>query len=145
MQRTYADDRLHQLAGEMFRRSSAAVATSREGHRQQRSDLGVRPFPAVAVQVLGAGAKAAVARHGSVKTVLPVATKKAVRVAQNLLANERIGICAHNDSAGLAAGGPTHNISFRRIAWHDCDARCRVRVSLLDIRALPVRLPSIGR
>src|SRR5215831_8763716 len=30
-QRTYVDDRLHQLAGEMFRRSSAAVATSREG------------------------------------------------------------------------------------------------------------------
>ena len=77
--------------------------------------------------------------------VLPVATKEAIRVAQNLLANKRIGVCAHNDSAGLAAGGPTDNISFRRIARHDCYARRRVRVSLLDIRALPVRLPSIGR
>src|SRR5262249_44134095 len=56
-----------------------------------------------------------------------------------------IGISAQNDGAGLTAGGPTDNISFRRIARHDCYARRRVRVSLLDIRALPVRLPSIGR
>src|SRR2546425_4316581 len=85
------------------------------------------------------------ARYVPVKTVLPAAAKEAIRVPQNLRANERIGICAHHNGPRLPAWGPTDNISFRRIARHDCYARRRVRVSLLDIRALPVRLPSIGR
>src|SRR5262249_925342 len=76
---------------------------------------------------------------------LLAATKEAFRVPQNLRANERIGICAHHNGPRLPTWGPTDNISFRRIARHDCYARRRVWVSLPDIRALPVRFPSIGR
>ena len=88
---------------------------------------------------------AAVGTLWSGEDVLPAATKEAIRVPQNLRANERIGICAHHNGPRLPTWGPTDNISFRRIARHGCYARRRVRVSLLDIRALPVRLPSIGR
>ena len=69
----------------------------------------------------------------------------AAGIAKQICPDIWIGISAQNDSAGPTAGGPTDNINFRRIARHDCYARRRVRVSLLDIRALPVRLPSIGR
>src|SRR5215831_214090 len=88
---------------------------------------------------------ATTAGYAAMKIVLPPAAKEAIRVSQNLRANERIGICAHNNGPRLPTWGPTDNISFRRIARHGCYARRRVRVSLPDIRALPVRLPSIGR
>jgi integrase len=91
------------------------------------------------------GSYGGVARYVPVKTVLLGAAKEATRVPQNLRANERIGICAHHNGPRLPTWGPTDNISFRRIARHGCYARRRVRVSLPDIGALPVRLPSIGR
>jgi len=59
------------------------------------------------VQALGAGAEPGEwlsARNFPMKTVLPAAaTKEAIRVAQNLLANERIGIRAHHDGVRLVA------------------------------------------
>ena len=58
------------------------------------------------------------ARYVPVKTVLPAAAKEAIRVPQNLRANERIGICAHHNGPRLPTWGPTDNISFRRIARH---------------------------
>jgi hypothetical protein len=75
----------------------------------------------------------------------PSATEKTAGIAKQICPDTWIGISAHNDSAGLTAGGPTDNIRFRRIARHGRYARRRVRVSLVDIRTLPVRLPSIGR
>ena len=78
--------------------------------------------------------------------LLMVATAEvAAGIAKQICPDIWTGISAQNDSAGLAAGGPTDNIRFRRIARHDRYARRRVRVSLLDIGALSVRLPSIGR
>src|SRR5262249_11941794 len=85
------------------------------------------------------------ARYVAVKIVLPVATKEAICVTHNLLANERIGIRTHHNGPRLPTWGPTNNISFRRAARHGCYARRRVRISLPSIRVLPVRLPSIGR
>ena len=44
------------------------------------------------------------ARNFPTKTVLPAAaTKEAIRVAQNLLTNERIGIRTHHDGVRLVA------------------------------------------
>jgi hypothetical protein len=77
--------------------------------------------------------------------LLSRAAEVAGGIAKQIRPDIWIGISAQNDSAGPPAGGPTDNISFRRIAWHGCYARRRVWVSLLNIRALPVRLPSIGR
>ena len=77
--------------------------------------------------------------------LLSRAAEVAGGIAKQLCPDIWIGISAQNDSAGLTAGGPTDNIRFRRIARHDRYARRRVRVSLVDIRTLPVRLPSIGR
>jgi len=74
-----------------------------------------------------------------VRLLSPATAEVPAGIVKQICPDIWIGISAHNDSAGLAAGGPTDNISFRRIARHDCYARCRVRVSLLDIRALPRR------
>ena len=76
-------------------------------------------------------------------------TEKAAGIAKQICPDTWIGISAHNDSAGLTAGGPTDDIRLRRIARHGCYARRRVRVSLVDRRSLPVcslpvRLASIG-
>src|SRR5262249_42778724 len=76
---------------------------------------------------------------------LLAATKEAFRVPQNLRANDRIGTCCHHNGPRLPTWGPPDNIGFRRIARHDCYARRRVRVSLPDIGALPVRFPSIDK
>jgi len=79
-------------------------------------------------------------------TLLPAAAaKEPIRVPQNLRANEGIGICAHHNGPRLVTRGPTDNISSRRVARHGCYTRRRIRVSVLDIRALSLRLPSVGR
>jgi hypothetical protein len=75
----------------------------------------------------------------------PATAEKAAGIAKQICPDTWIGIGAHDDSAGLTAGGPTDNIRFRRIARHGRYARRRVRESLVDIRTLPLRLPSIGR
>ena len=83
------------------------------------------------------------ARYVAVKIVLPAATKEAIRVPQNLRANERIGISAHHNGARLAAWGPTDDIGLRCIPGHDCDAAA---VRLAAIRPLlPVSLLSVSR
>src|SRR5262249_9024745 len=71
--------------------------------------------------------------------------EEAAGIAKQICPDIWIGISAHNNSAGPTAGGPTDNIRFGRIARHDRYARCRVRVSLLDIRAWSVCFPGIGR
>jgi hypothetical protein len=77
------------------------------------------------------------------KTVLPVAAKEAIRVAQKLLANERIGICAHHDGSRLITWGPTDHIGLRCIPGHDRDAPA---VRLAAIRPLlPVSMLGVSR
>jgi hypothetical protein len=47
-------------------------------------------------------------RYVPMKSVLPAAaTKEAIRVAQNLLANERIGIRPHHNGSRLITWSPT--------------------------------------
>ena len=73
--------------------------------RHRGPTFSIRSFPIV--QALGAGAEPGErlsARNFPMKTVLlAAATKEAIRVAQNLLANERIGIRAHHDGVRLVA------------------------------------------
>src|SRR5258708_36624343 len=77
------------------------------------------------------------------KTVLPAAAKEAIRVAQNLLANERIGIRAHHNGSRLITWSPTDHIGSRCIPGHDRDAAA---VGLVAIhRLLPVALLRVGR
>jgi hypothetical protein len=98
------------------------------------------------VHALGAGAKAVQrlpARHVAVKTALPAATKEAIRVAQNLLANEGIGICAHHDGPRLVTWGPTDHIGPRCIPRHDRDAPA-VRLAAI-CPLLPVSLLGVSR
>src|SRR5262249_18770551 len=56
------------------------------------------------------------------KAALPAATEEAVCVAQNLLANERIGVRTHHNGSRLVAWGPADHIGARRIARHNCYA-----------------------
>src|SRR5262249_32408590 len=84
------------------------------------------------------------ARHVPMKSVLPAAaTKEAIRVAQNLLANERIGIRTHHNGSRLITWSPTDHIGPRCIPGHDRDSAA---VGLVAIRRLlPVALLRVSR
>src|SRR5262249_26352486 len=111
-----------------------------------RPDAWIVMFDILSVRHAGVWLARPHTRWGRLERVfLSLAAEVAARIFEQICPDIWIGISAQNDGAGLTAGGPTDNISFRRIARHDCYARRRVRVSLLDIRALPVHLPSIGR
>jgi len=66
----------------------------------------------------------------------PATTEEAARIAEDLLTDEWIGICAHDNRSGLAAWGPTDHITRRCIP---VDAWCAIR------GLLPVFLPCVGR
>src|SRR5215471_12951304 len=75
-------------------------------------------------------------RYVPMKSVLPAAAaKEAIRVAQNLLANERIGIRPHHNGSRLITWSPTDHIGPWCIPGHDRDAYA---VGLVTIRRLPL-------
>jgi hypothetical protein len=116
-------------------RRHAGIIWSIAGQRRA-SAAGLRPGNKICIK------RCAATR--SATTLSPATAEVAAGIAKQRRPDIRIGISAKNDSAGLTAGGPTDNISFRRIARHGRYARRRVRVSLVDMRDLP-DLPSIGR
>src|SRR5215831_11081054 len=48
----------------------------------------------------------------------PAATEKAACIAEDLLTDEWIGVGAHHDRSGLAAGRPTDHIARRGVRVH---------------------------
>src|SRR5262249_9203628 len=71
----------------------------------------------------------------------PAAAEEPACIAEDLLADEWIGVGAHHDRSGLAAWGPTDHIARRGAPVHP---RRAVGV-LRDGGLLPIFLPRVGR
>src|SRR5258708_27313154 len=68
----------------------------------------------------------------------PAAAEEAACIAQDLLTDERIGVGAHHDRSGVAAGRPTDHIARRGVPVHPRRAVGPLREGgdLLPLRAL---------
>jgi hypothetical protein len=118
-----------------------SIAGQRRASQQEQPAAGSSPANKICIKA------AVLLLDRRARLLSPATAEVAAGIAKQRRPDIRIGISAKNDSAGLTAGGPTDNISFRRIARHDRYARRRVRVSLIGIRALRALpdLPRIGR